>query len=122
MFKFLIAEDHAAVRKRIKQMIQEELGDVEITEAKDTFELLQQVPLQPWDIIISDITMPGAGGLEALEHIHRQHPGIPVIIVSVNEETLYADKAIQLGAVAYILKDKLNEKLLNAIRQNLPPA
>lgn len=117
MFKFLIAEDHAAVRQRMKQMIQEEFGEVVITEAKDTFELLQQASLQPWDMIISDINMPGAGGLEALEQIHRQHPATPVIIVSVNEETLYAQKAMQLGAVAYIQKDKLNERLLNVIRQ-----
>lgn len=120
MVKFLIAEDHAAVRQRIKQMIQEEFGEVVITEAKDTIELLQQASLQPWDMIISDITMPGVGGLAALEQLHRQHPATPVIIVSVNVETLYAQKAMQLGAAAYIQKDKLNEKLLNVIRQFLP--
>ena len=108
----LIADDHPIVRQRIKQLIAEGFPAAYLAEAEDTASLLTQVLENEWDIIISDLAMPGGGGLYALEKIKQSKPKIPVLILSIYPEDQYANRVIQGGASAFLNKNKVDEELL----------
>ncbi|HRG94156.1 MAG TPA: response regulator transcription factor, partial [Chitinophagaceae bacterium] len=82
MLKVLIADDHAIVRKGLKQLILEEFPSAEIGEVGDVESLVNLVIRDRWDIVICDISMPGRSGLEALQQIKEIKPSLPVLIMS----------------------------------------
>ncbi len=119
MLKVLIADDHEIVRRGIKQILQEEFSFAQIDEAGDTDSLIKKALAQDWDIIISDMNMPGGGGLEALHHIRQQKPEVPVLILSIYPEEQYALRVIKAGASGYLNKDAAPEELIIALRNIL---
>ena len=121
MFRFLIADDHEIVRQRILQIVKDEFGGALVAEAADTNELIDQFFRGSWDIIISDIHMPGGGGLEALNMILGKVPSQAVILISTYDEDFFKEKLIKLGAVAYLRKERLSEELLPLLKQILLP-
>lgn len=116
MLRFLIADDYEFVRQRVKLLIKEEFEEAIFGEAADAGELIKKAMEEKWDIIISDVNMPGGGGLEALSVIRKQLPGQPVILFSVYDEKYFADSVIKKGATAYLQKDKIPDDLINIIR------
>lgn len=116
MLRVLIADDHAVVRRGIRQILTEGLSFPHIGEAPETIELIRMALEEDWDIIISDISMPGGGGLEALKAIRKQKPTQPILIVSIFPEEHYAVKVLSLGAAGYLNKDAATEELLNAVK------
>jgi len=119
MLKVLIADDHEIVRRGVKQILQEEFAFAHIEEAGDAGSLINLATSGKWDIIVSDLAMPGGGGLEALRQIHRQAPEVPVLILSIYPEEQYALRVIKAGAAGYLNKDAAPEELINAIRKIL---
>lgn len=115
MLRFLIADDYEFVRQRVKLLIKDEFDDVMIEEASNTQELTEKALAEKWDIIISDINMPGGGGLEALAVILKELPQQPVILFSIYDEKYFADKVLTQGATAYLQKDKIPDDLVNII-------
>jgi DNA-binding NarL/FixJ family response regulator len=111
MLKMLIADDHPIMRERLKQLIIEIFPAVFLTEADDTVSLLEKVGDGEWDIIISDLAMPGGGALHALERLRVSHPHIPVLIISTYPEELYAPRVIKAGAAGFISKDNIDKDL-----------
>lgn len=116
MLKILIADDHEFIRKGIKQILFDEFDQLHIEEAGDTDGLLRLAFADKWDIIISDIAMPGKGGLEALQIIKDQCPTIPVLLLSIYPEDQYADKVLNAGASGYLNKDSAPACLATAIK------
>lgn len=116
MLRVLIADDHAVVRRGIRQILTEGLSFPHIGEAPETIELIRMALEEDWDIIISDISMPGGGGLEALKAIRKQKPTQPILIVSIFPEEHYAVKVLSLGAAGYLNKDAATDELLNAVK------
>lgn len=116
MLRVLIADDHAVIRRGICQILSEGFSFPLIGEAAETTELIGKALTENWDIIISDISMPGGGGLEAIRHILNKKPGQPILIVSIFPEELYAVKVLELGASGYLNKDAATDELLHAIR------
>src|SRR4026209_1660682 len=102
MIRILIADDHAVVRKGLKQIITDEFPSAEITEVADVESLIVQVIKGNWDVIICDINMPGRSGVEALEQIKQIRPETPVLMLSMHPEDQYAMRVLKAGAAGYL--------------------
>ena len=115
MMRILIADDHAIVRRGLKQLILEEYPSARLAGAKDTEELMSKLMEEPWDIVICDLNMPGRSGLDALHQIRLSYPSLPVLIMSMYPEDQYALRVLKAGASGYLGKDNIHEDIIKAI-------
>lgn len=114
--KILLADDHIIVRNGIKVLLTGSIPFAEVTEVSNGMELLEQLPKQNWDIIISDITMPpGDSGLETIHKIKEEYPRLPIIILSMHAVDQYAVRAIKAGASGYLHKGDASQELIKAV-------
>jgi two-component system, NarL family, invasion response regulator UvrY len=116
MLKILIADDHAIVRKGLKQVILEEYPSAVIEEVADAEELLKKVINDEWNIVICDMNMPGRSGLDALNQIKQAAPQLPVLIMSMYPEDQYALRVLKAGASGYLGKDSIHDDIIKAIQ------
>ena len=114
--RFLIADDHALVRKGLAGVLREEFPSAEVTEVNDAESLFKMALKDRWDLIISDLSMPGKSGLEILYDIKQHFPAIPVLILSIHAEELYGTRVLRAGASGYLNKDAPPAELVKAIR------
>jgi two-component system invasion response regulator UvrY len=115
-YRILIVDDHAIVREGLKQILAE-VDDIEVGgEADCSSRALQMARLEPWDMVLMDISMPDRSGLETLELLKKEHPGIKVLMLSMHRETQYAVRALKTGAAGYLNKQSAPDQLVNAIR------
>lgn len=119
MLRFLIADDHEIIRKGLKQILLEEFSFAHIEEAADGNALVQKAVSGSWDIVISDIAMPGMSGMEALKVIKEQCPRLPVLLLSIHSEELYTQRTLKAGASGYLCKDAATRELVNAVKRIL---
>jgi two-component system, NarL family, invasion response regulator UvrY len=119
MLRFLIADDHAVVRKGLKQILQDAFPSALIEEVADAEELLKRVNKEEWDTVISDISMPGRSGLDVLQQIRQAHPKLPILILSMHHEDQYAIRVLKAGASGYLNKDSAPEDLVKAVNHVL---
>lgn len=119
MLRILIADDHTVVRKGLRQILLDEFPGAEIEEVADGGELVKKVMLGKWDVVVSDLSMPGRSGLEALQQIKLSHPDLPVLILSIHPEEQYALRAIKSGASGYLSKDTAPDELVKAVQKVL---
>ncbi|MGQ0792914.1 MAG: response regulator [Deltaproteobacteria bacterium] len=117
MIKILIADDHPIVRSGLRQIVGEEPNMEVVGEARDARETLELARKQEWDLIILDISMPDASGLEVLKQIKRDYPKLPVLILSVYSEEQYAVRVLKSGAAGYMTKESAPAELVKAIRK-----
>ena len=115
MIRILIADDHAVVRKGLKQIIVDEFPSATIIEVSDVESLIMQVIKENWDVIICDISMPGRSGVDALEQIKQIKSEIPVLMMSMHHEDQYALRVLKAGASGYLNKSSVHEELIKAI-------
>lgn len=116
MIRILIADDHAIVRKGLKQIITDEFPSAEITEVGDVESLIVQVIKEDWDVIICDINMPDGSGVDALKQIKQIKPAIPVLMLSMHPEDQYAIRVLKAGASGYLNKNSVHDELIKAIQ------
>ena len=116
MLKILIADDHAVVRKGLKQILLEEYPSAVIGEVADAESLLAEVIRDEWNIVISDMNMPGRSGLDALTQIKQIAPHLPVLIMSMYPEDQYALRVLKAGASGYLGKDNIHDDIIRAIQ------
>lgn len=119
MRRILIADDHAIVRRGLKEIILEAFPSATVAEVSDAEELVNKVVKEAWEVVISDLSMPGRSGLEALQQIKINAPKLPVLILSVYPEDQYAIRVLKAGASGYLNKDMAPEELVNAINKVL---
>lgn len=117
--KVLIADDHAVIRKGLKQILMEAFPDAYIGEAMDAEEATAKTIAENWDIVITDLSMPGRSGLELTQNIRQNYPKLPVLILSIHPEEQYAIRALKSGASGYISKDAATEELVSAVKRLL---
>lgn len=117
MINVLIADDHAVVRRGIRQILSEEPEVNVLGEASNSDEIMAQLYDHDWDLIILDITMPGKNGLDVLIEIKRKRPEIKVLILSMHPEEEIALRALKTGASGYLNKDSVPGELIRAIRK-----
>ncbi len=116
MIKIIIADDHAIVRKGLKQILEDTLEMIVSDEASNGAELLDKLRQQTFDVVILDITMPGRSGLDILKDIKADYPKLPVLVLSVHREEQYAVRTLKSGAAGYINKKSAPDELIEAIR------
>ena len=119
MIRILIADDHTVVRKGLRQILVEEFTNSVIDDVSNADDLIKKVILEKWDVVISDLTMPGKSGLEALQEIKKLQPELPVLILSIHPEEQYAIRVLKAGASGYLSKDTAPDELVNAVRRVL---
>lgn len=119
MLRILIADDHTIVRKGLKQILLEEFSSAVIEEVPDAEELVKKVMAEKWDVILSDLSMPGRSGLDALQQIKTSFPDLPVLILSIHPEEQYALRALRSGAAGYLSKDTAPDELVKAVKKVL---
>lgn len=115
--KVLIADDHAVVRRGVRQILSDAFKTLLIGEAQNSQEILNLVREQDWDIAVVDISMPGRNGLEALKELKQIRPKLPVLILTTHSEEQYAIRVLKAGAAGYMTKESAPERLIEAIRK-----
>ena len=118
MIRILIVDDHAVVRRGLREILADE-PNVEVSEAADPSEALKLMREQPWSLVVLDIDLPGRGGLELLKDVKRELPRLPVLILSVYPEEQFALRTLKAGASGFLSKDSAPEELVNAVRKIL---
>lgn len=117
--RFLIIDDHPLFRAGLKQLINQEKGFTVIAEAGDAEEALDLINQQVPDFAIVDISLQGMNGLELIKVVNSKHPNLLILVVSMHDEALYAERALKAGARGYIMKQEASKKVLIAIHQLL---
>ena len=115
----MLADDHALVRKGLKQVLLDEFGPVEIGEASTAREVFALLEKERWDVLLLDITMPGISGLDILKQVRISAPSTGVLVVSMHPEEQYADRVLRAGAAGYLTKNAASETIAPAIRKVL---
>ncbi len=114
--RVLIADDHAIVRKGLRQ-IAEESGKISVDEAANGQEALDKLRQDRWDALVLDISMPGRHGLDVLQAVRDLQPQLPVLILSMHPEEQYAMRVLKAGASGYMNKDTAPGELVQAIQK-----
>ena len=116
-YKVILVEDHPMFREHLGQLINRDLGMEVCGEADNNVDAMQLIrEIQP-DIAIVDITLRGSSGLELLKDIKAQGLEVNVLVLSMHDEELYAERALRAGARGYITKNEASSEVVNAIRQ-----
>lgn len=113
----LITDDHASVRRSLRELLADAFPGARFTEACNGDEALTQLFGSQPDVLLLDINMPGRSGFEVLKNVIRIYPQLPVIMVSVQSESQYALRCLRAGAAEYVNKDNASEQLVPAIRK-----
>jgi DNA-binding NarL/FixJ family response regulator len=117
--KVLLVEDHAMFRERLAHLIEQDFGMTICGETDNVADALAMVRKAPPDLAIVDITLRGSSGLEFLKEMRAQELQCPVLILSMHEEAVYAERVLAAGAKGYITKHENSQSLLRAIQQVL---
>lgn len=116
MINLLLVDDHALIRKGIKQLL-EDTPDICITgEAAAGMQAINMVREQCYDLVLLDIALPDKHGMDVLKQLKSEQPGIKIIVLSMYPEDQYGVRALKAGAMGYINKQSAPEKLVGAIR------
>lgn len=116
MAKILLADDHAILRKGLKQLLSEDRTMYEVGEASTGREALDKLRQAKWDLLILDINMPDRSGIDILRQVHAAHPDLRVLILSGFPEKQYAVNVLRAGASGYLNKEMAPEELLTAVK------
>ncbi|HVS01270.1 MAG TPA: response regulator transcription factor [Thermoanaerobaculia bacterium] len=116
MTRILIADDHPVVRRGLKQILDEEPTLRVEGEAGSAGEVLQLLEQGGWDVVVLDLSMPGARGLELLERVLDRSEEAGVLVLSIHSEEQYAVRCLRAGALGYLSKQSAPENLAEAVR------
>jgi len=117
--RILIVDDHPMMRTGLAQLIDNE-GDLKVcAEADNAGQAIDIVAKQKFDLALLDISLPDKNGLELIKDIRALCPGLPILVVSMHDEMIYAERVLRAGGRGYIMKQEGGVKFLAAIRQVL---
>jgi DNA-binding NarL/FixJ family response regulator len=114
--RVLVLDDHPMTRRGLAQLINHEPDLVVCGEAQNAAQALAAIPAARPDLVVADITMPGKSGLEFIKDMKVLHPGIAILVMSMHDETIYAERVMRAGGRGYVMKSEGGEKVLAAIR------
>ncbi len=118
-YKVLLVDDHAVVRHGLRAVLEEELGDIAVHEAGTAREGVDCLRNDDYDALILDIGLPDRNGLDLLKSIRSEWPDLPVLILSMFDESQYGVRMIKAGAAGYVTKASAPEKFVSAVRRVL---
>ena len=115
--RVLIVDDHPVVRSGLRRVL-ESVADIEVVgEAEDAKQAVFETRAQKPDVILMDVVMPGATGIEAIPHVLHDAPGAKVLILSMQDDPNYVREAFAAGAAGYILKEAADTDVVAAVRE-----
>lgn len=117
--KILLVDDHPMMRIGITTLINAEPDLMVCFQASQAEEALSEISKCSPDLIVTDMTMPGRGGMEFIKDVKTLHPNLPVLVVSMHDEMLHAERVLRAGARGYLMKEAGGEKMLEAMRKVL---
>lgn len=116
-FRIFLLEDHPIMRRGYRTLIDGEL-DLEVCgEAENAAIALEKIPALKPDLVIADVSLEGMNGIEFIKRLRTEQPGLDVLVVSMHEESLYAERALQAGAAGYLMKSEADSRVIHAIRR-----
>jgi two-component system, NarL family, invasion response regulator UvrY len=115
--RILIADDHPLLRNRIRQILSADTDLIVLAEAGTAGEVMKVLLVQPIDLIILDMHMPGPGGLKLMEQIHQVSPDVKTIILTALSEGFIKTKMLEAGAAGFISKENASDELVPEIRK-----
>lgn len=117
--RVLLVDDHAVVRYGIAQLINRQSDMVVCGEEEDAARAMSAIEKLKPDLVIADISLKDSSGLELMRNIKAQYSGLPVLVVSAHDESIYAEIAFRAGALGYLMKQEALERIIAAIRRVL---
>ena len=117
--QIIIIDDHPIVRHGIAQLINMQQDLVVCGEAKDSTEGWDAIKEKDPDLVIVDLSLENASGLDLIKALSARRPDLALLVLSMHDENLYAERAIRSGAMGYVMKQEATETLINAIYQVL---
>jgi len=117
--RILIVDDHPMMRQGLAQLVNNEPDLAVCCEAENAHQALAAIGKARPDLVLADITLPDKGGIELIKDIQAIHPGLAVLVISMHDESLYAERVLRAGGRGYIMKQEGGKKLMEAIRQVL---
>jgi DNA-binding NarL/FixJ family response regulator len=117
--KILIVEDHPIFRLGLAALINQEQDFLAFGESKDVGPAIEEIAAHKPNLIITDITLKNSDGIDLVKHVKKHHKTIPVLVLSMHDEYLYAQRALYAGARGYIMKQEAMESVVTAIRHVL---
>lgn len=113
--RILIADDHAIVRKGLKDILREADEPAIVEEAGTGQEALEKIQNNSWDVVVLDITLPDMNGLEILKRLNESKPDLPVVMLSMHSSQQYVRNSLKLGASGYLNKESAPDELIAAL-------
>ena len=117
--RILLVDDHPLVRERLAEVINREPDLTVCGEAEERHQALELVAAETPDLAIIDLTLKNSDGLELIKDLHARWPKVLILVVSMHDESLYAERVIRAGALGYITKQEATRNILVAIRRVL---
>ena len=117
--RVFIVDDHPMMRQGLAQIIGPEPDLAICGEAENAEQALDSIGVCKPDLVLADISLPGKNGLELIKDFQALQPGLPVLVISMHDESLYAERVLRAGGRGYIMKQEGGKKLILAIRQVL---
>jgi DNA-binding NarL/FixJ family response regulator len=117
--RILLVDDHPIVRQGLAELIDHQKDLMVCGTAEEVHQALDQIAALGPDLVVVDISLKSSNGIELLKDIKVRHPKLPVLMLSMHDETLYAVRALRAGASGYIMKQEATDNVLTAIRQVL---
>jgi DNA-binding NarL/FixJ family response regulator len=117
--RVLVVDDHPMTRYGIVQLLQREAGLEVCGESDTAMQALEMVSTLKPDLVVTDLSMPGKHGLEFIKDMRVMHPEVPVLVISMHDEALYADRVLKAGGRGYVMKHAGGEELLEAVHRVL---
>ena len=117
--RILVADDHPVVRDGIRQIVATAGDMVVVDEAENGGELLERARTVDHDLVLLDLSMPDASGLDLLKQLKLERPKIPIVILTMYSESQFAVRALKAGAAAYLMKCSATIELVDAVRKSV---
>src|SRR6266542_2501925 len=117
--RILIIDDHPMMRQGLAQLIGAEADLTVCGESENAGQALDAIRAVDPDLVLADISLPDKSGLELIKDFQSVRPGLPVLVISMHDESLYAERVLRAGGRGYIMKQEGGRKLLEAIRHVL---
>jgi DNA-binding NarL/FixJ family response regulator len=117
--RILIVDDHPMMRQGLAQLIGAESDLTVCGESENAEHALDAINSLKPDLVIADISLPGKNGLELIKDFQTMQPDLPIVVISMHDESLYAERVLRAGGRGYIMKQEGGKKLMQAIRQVL---
>jgi len=114
--KIFLVDDHPIVRQGLAQLINSEADLAVVGQGEDAYQSIRAIRESQPHLVLVDVSLKDSDGIELLKELKAQSPDLPVLVVSMHDETLYAERALRAGAGGYVMKQESPETLLAAIR------